>query len=426
VRVCYVEFWLLHHSFIETILSLNESIGKMPITLEDIAEKAVQDGVFSGAVFLASDLSGRFSYSKAVGKTSMDSNASNMNVDTVFQLASTTKLMTTIAVLQLVEQGRIGLEDDVSDSIPEMAKQGILTGFDDDGEPIIEQRKNPIKLRNLLTHSAGFLYDAMDPRIIQYRMKQGRVPGKGNTLDERQVHPIGFEPDTQWMYSSSIDWAGRVVETLSGLDLDNYMRQNIWEPLGIENITFWPDKKPGMKEKLAKLSSRNESSAKVETYQGRFINDGTTEAFGGHGSFGSGSEYIKLLHSILADDERLLKKETTALMFRPWLSKSSKASLNKVLANPQIAGFFPGEFPTDIEYDWSYGGLLSEKDVPGWRGENTLIWSGMPNHFWFIDRQAGLCGIFCTHVLPPGDRKVAQVITAFEKAMHERSRESKL
>jgi len=397
----------------------------MSIKLEDIADKAVQDGVFSGAVFHASDASGRFNYSKAFGKTSMDSDAQDMSVDTVFQLASTTKLMTTIAALQMVEQGKVALEDDVSDIIPEMAKQGILTGFDDKGEPMLQQRKNPIKLRNLLTHSAGFLYDGFSPLMIKYRKRQGRVPGQGATLEERQLHPIGYEPATAWTYSTSIDWAGRMVERLSGLDLDEYMRQNIWQPLGIENLTFWPDKKPGMKEKLAKISSRN-ASGKVETHKGRFLNDGSTDAFGGHGTFGSGAEYIKVLRSILADDGRFLKKETTALMFKPWLSKSSKESLNETLNNPRMASFFPGEFPANNDYDWGYGGLLSGKDLPGWRGKNTLIWSGLPNHYWFIDREAGLCGIFCTHVLPAGDRKVAQVITAFEKAMHERSVPSKL
>ncbi|GAB7338439.1 hypothetical protein MBLNU457_4727t1 [Dothideomycetes sp. NU457] len=397
----------------------------MSTKLEDIAEKAVQDGVFSGAVFHASDASGRFTYSKAFGKTSVDSDAQDMTVDTIFQLASCTKLLTTIAALQMVEQGKVAFEDDVSGIIPEMAKQGILTGFDDKGEPMIQQRKNPIKLRNLLTHTAGFLYDGFDPRMMRYRKQQGRQPGQGATLEERMQHSIGYEPDTAWTYSTSIDWLGRVVERLSGLNLDEYMRQNIWQPLGIENLTFWPDKKPGMKEKLAKISTRN-ASGRVETHKGRFLNDGSTDAFGGHGTFGSGAEYIKVLHSILADDEKLLKKETTALMFRPWLSELSKESLNKTIANPQIVSFFPGEYPADIEYDWGYGGLLSQKELPGWRGKNTLIWSGLPNHYWFIDRDADLCGIFCTHVLPAGDRKVAKVITAFEKAMHERSKPSKL
>lgn len=221
------------------------------------------------------------------------------------------------------------------------------------------------------------------------------------------------------------------------------MRKNMFEPLGIKDITFFPDEHPGMKGRVASLTARGPDNGKVVPYTEPFLNYGSKDCFGGHGGYAAMTEYIKVLHSILSDDEKLLKKETAALMFQPQLTAESKRALNATLHIPEVAGMFVGDLPTTINYDWGLGGILVEGSIDGRRKKGTLIWSGMPNLFWvrdhsivnfdllltlrqFIDREAGLCGVFGTQVLPPGDLKVEEMIKTFEMAMNEKLVSAKL
>ena len=160
------------------------------------------------------------------------------------------------------------------------------------------------------------------------------------------------------------------------------MRKNIWDPLGIKNITFWVDQHPEMEARLASLTVRDAESGRVVPFTQPFINDGTKDCLGGQGAYADLTEYLKILQSILKDDEKILKKETTALMFQPQLTKESKAAQKAIMNIPAVAQMFVGDFSTSIEYDWGLGGILVENENEGRRKESTLIWSGMPNLFW--------------------------------------------
>lgn len=293
-----------------------------------------------------------------------------------------TKLMTSIAAMQVVERGLISLDDDVSHLIPELANQGVLTGFDDAGKPNVEPRKNPIKLRHLLTHSAGAGYDAFYPDLMKYRAWQGKPLNTGLTIPERFGYPLTYEPGTSWQYGTGLDWTGKVIEELTGLTLEDYMKKNIWEPLSISGITFWPNKNPDMMKNFAGQSQRDSKTGKLKEMANMFLVDGTKDCMGGGNAFGDLTDYIKIVYSLLMDDEVLLKKGSTAQMFKPQLTKESKAALNATLRIPEIAAVFIGGFPTEIQYDWGIGGILVEGELEGRRKKGTLIWSGMPNLFW--------------------------------------------
>lgn len=159
------------------------------------------------------------------------------------------------------------------------------------------------------------------------------------------------------------------------------------------------------------------------------------------------ASYIKILHSLLVNDGKLLRGETVdTFLFEPQLSASSRESLQGLFSHiepGQESGAPPyvGTF-AQVRYDYSLGGLLSLEDVDSaglrWRRKGYLCWSGLPNIFWvcpllnilimkyeridsvhqFIDRQAGLCGVFGTQVLPNADEQVREVIVGFEKAMY--------
>lgn len=239
---------------------------------------------------------------------------------------------------------------------------------------------------HLLTHSAGIPYDATSPEILRYRKHRGERFGEGPTVVERCSAPLTYEPGTNWSYGNSVDWAGKLVERLSGMTLEEYMEKHIWEPLGIKSITFWPDKHPKLKAKAADLSSRDHDGRAVHGGVKLLNAGGVTDCFGGEGASASMADYFKILYSILVDDEKLLKKETAKMMFEPQLSEESQKALRHVFADPILSGWFVGEFPAQVGLDWGVGGALTRDHDEGWRRKNTLIWSGMPNLIWVSRR----------------------------------------
>ncbi|KAF4549646.1 Acyltransferase-like protein 2 [Elsinoe fawcettii] len=390
------------------------------VALEQLIEKAVKDGVYAGCALASADRSGKLSYAKAFGKTSLSEGAEDFKLDTVLQIASMTKLLTTIAVLQVVEKGQVGLDDDVVKYIPELVEQGVLKDVAEDGKPTTVPIKGKLTLRHLLTHSGGCCYDAWHPTIPKVKKYNGKPAQGGATFEDRMTYPLLYEPGSSWTYSTSIDWAGRVLERITGGTLEEHMRKNMWPQLGVKDFTFFPDQHPDMKQRLAGLTARDDKSGKVVPYPLPFLNDGSKDCFGGHGGYATIEEYIKVLQSILRNDGKLLKKETVDQMFKPQLTPESRAALQQQVGTPEIVSMFIGDFPEPKQYDWGLGGILVEKDNEGRRKQNTLIWSGMPNCFWFIDREAGVCGVFGTQVLPPGDLKVEETIKAFEYDVNER------
>lgn len=186
-----------------------------------------------------------------------------------------------------------------------------------------------------------------------------------------------------WEYGTNIDWAGRVVENLTGQSLEDYFHENIFKPLEIKDITFFPHKRPEMEARKAKMTLRaGAHDSPVIDYNGPYITDGAVDCFGGHGGYADLSHYIEILNSILLDDERLLKKTTTADMFKPQLvADKSKSVLSEAMGGSPDSWFI-GEFPNTKDYNWGLAGLLIGGDHPGWRSKGRMIWSGLPNLFW--------------------------------------------
>lgn len=322
-----------------------------------------------------------------MGPKSVASSAPDpVDSNTIFTLASVTKLPTTIAALQQVEQGRIQLDDDVTELLPFLRQQKILSGFDDTGKPILKDRNGPITLRHLLTHASGVGYSFLSSaeKLQKYNTYTGRAPGQGSTVETRFDLPLLYEPGESWAYGAGIDWAGQVVEQLSGLSLEEYFNEHIWKPLGASStFTFFPSKGKSAKQHLATLASRTAESQQLKALpEGFDLNRGLEECFGGQGGYGRAEDVLKLLHSLLANDGRVLQPKTVDMMFQGQLSQPSKTALKESLEGPAWA---VGDYYADEEYNWGLGGILIEKPssaAPYTRGVNTLIWSGAPNIFW--------------------------------------------
>jgi CubicO group peptidase (beta-lactamase class C family) len=200
-------------------------------------------------------------------------------------------------------------------------------------------------------------------------------------------HPLVFEPGTSWRYGPGLDWAGLVVVRLTKMGLESYMQQNIFSPLGIHNLTFWPDKHPEMASRRASSSLRDPESGKALPFSVEASAE-LRDEFGGKGLHGTAPSYLKILHSILRDDERLLTKESTAMMFQPQLTEASQRVLQEdfdIIGTPKCIGYYIGLYPK-ARYDWGLGGVLSVEDSSAdghdWRRRGCLSWSGALNLFW--------------------------------------------
>jgi CubicO group peptidase (beta-lactamase class C family) len=330
-----------------------------------------------------------------------------------------TKLLTTIAALQVVEQGLFKLDGDTSDILPDLAEQKILKGFNESDEPILDDRKTPITLHHLLTHTSGAAYDAAHPDLIKWQQQRGKATNSGATVETKFLYPLVFEPGSEWMYGTSIDWAGKLVERLTKTTLEDWMTEHIFKPLGVTGVTFWPNKHPHLAGKVPALTARG-PDGKLVLHTEPTINESSTDCFGGHGGYAQMSEYLKIQRSILANDGKILKPETVEQMFTPQLSPHCKESLKAIRKGP-MGLFFIGENDPEIEADWGLGGILFLQDDDGRRKKGTMSWGGVSNTFWIIDREADLALAFGTQVLPPGDRPTASVITQVEKGMYEKA-----
>jgi len=223
----------------------------------------------------------------------------------------------------------------------------------------------------------------MSPQLARYRESRGEKVSTGATLLERFTAPLLFEPGTSWQYGPSIDWAGRLVERLTDMSLEEYMRENLWKPLGIKDMTFFPARHADMQARLSGMTLRDpQGGGTAVDYAGPTLNTGVTDCLGGQGCYATMPEYMKVLHSLLVDDEKLLAKATTRQMFEPHLTAPAKKFMNSLRDRPEVWTLFVGHFPRHVDLDWGLAGMLTVQHDEGWREDRTLIWSGLPNLFW--------------------------------------------
>src|SRR4030088_2477955 len=170
-------------------------------------------------------------YQGAFGKRDL-SKDDVMTADSVFWIASMTKAITAAGAMQLVEQGRLALEAPIGNVLPDLAAPQVLEGFDAKGEPKLRPARNPITLRHLMTHTAGFAYNMWNGDMVQYLEKTGLPPVTTRKNDALKT-PLMTDPGTRWEYGTNIDFVGKPIEPVSGKKLDAYLRDQVFVPLGM-------------------------------------------------------------------------------------------------------------------------------------------------------------------------------------------------
>src|SRR5882762_6331716 len=198
------------------------------LAIDEAMRGAVERKDVAGVVVMAADRK-HVIYQGAFGAADIGE-ARPLRLDSLFRIASMTKAITSTAAMQLVEQNRIAIEDPVEKYLPEFAQLSVFESFDGaTGAYRVRPATKPVTIRHLFTHTSGLGYGFTSATVRDFKPRAGETYAVG---------PLEFEPGERWLYSTSTDWLGRVVEKVSGQPLEDYFRQRIFTPLGMAD-TFY-------------------------------------------------------------------------------------------------------------------------------------------------------------------------------------------
>lgn len=379
--------------------------------LDDLLSRAAASGAVPGVVAVVTDRE-RTLYEGAFGQRALGADAA-MTTDTVGWIASMTKAITGAACMQLVEQGRIDLDSPARQWVPRLAEAKVLEGFDEAGQPRMRAPRRDITLRHLLTHTAGFGYEFWDADTGRYQAATG-TPGIISCSEAALMQPLLFEPGERWMYGINIDWAGKIVEAVSGQKLGVYLAEHLFGPLGMRDTAFRI--RPDMMARLAKIHHRDDQGQLVAG--DLMIEQNPENEMGGGGLYGTMPDYIRFVRMILADGlgegGRVLKPETVQRMCRNAMG-DLRVTMLPTQAPPLTndAEFFPG-----VPKSWGLSFQVNEAPAPTGRPAGQLMWAGLANSYYWIDRQTGLGGCYMTQILPFADVKSLPLYYEFESAVY--------
>ncbi|KAI0132892.1 beta-lactamase/transpeptidase-like protein [Xylariales sp. AK1849] len=383
-------------------------------SIESTFDAAVAAKVIPGAVLAASSTDanlpqniGSYSYANSFGVRSLkDGDASQpLELDAVLWMGSCTKLMTAIAALQCVERGQFTLDEDATRLLPELKDIEVQNSSKDGtGPPIRVKAVNKITLRHLLTHTSGLSYTKFGDLSLP--------------LIDRCLAPLVFEPGKGFMYGTGTDFAGLMVERVSGISLEHYIQQHIAARLGIESVCFRPRSYPDIYRRLVDVSIRKEKSGPVQWTPDAIWPLDMAEDSGGSGAYATIVEYQRILHSITTDDGVLLQSSMVDELFRPDMSPAVRDGVKRVLKDENTNNIFGG-LPKGTDVSYAMGGMVVLEDLPGRRSKGTLHWGALLNIFFWMDRTNGLSGIYASQVFPAGDPNCLALFAEFERKTYE-------
>ncbi|GAB1318097.1 Beta-lactamase/transpeptidase-like protein [Madurella fahalii] len=417
-----------------------------------VAHDATTKDKLLGAAFIVVNKDGVL-YEGAAGRTRQPVDSPPFQTDSVTYMASMTKMITAACAMQLVDRGRIGLDDDVRPLVPELAGLQILTGFTDGdgddsdsdgdgdgGRPILQDNPRPITLHHLLTHTSGLAYAAVDPDLQRWARSvppppPQSPPAAAVPLDsllctlESWTAPLKFAPGDGWCYGTSLDWAGQVVERAAGCALGAYARANVFAPLGMARTGFRLGEVLGeagagggdgggdRRFRYVPGSVRNPETGELADGRPPIVDDPPVES-GGAGLYGCAADYARfvqgLLRALAGEGDGMVSKRAAEEMFTPQLDERQREGLGEIVV---AVGMAP-EFPAGTPMDHGISGVMNTEDVAGKRRKGSMMWAGQCNARWWIDPQTGIGATLFLNVLPYGDAVVTKLYHELELAVY--------
>ena len=381
--------------------------------VQAILDGGVDDGDVAGAtaqIVTAGDVL----CSAAAGVRSVDDDAAgSMTTDTVCWIASMSKAVTGAAAMQLVERGELQLDAPASDVLSVLGEVGVLEGFDADGRPQVRPARTPITLRHLLTHTAGFAYELWSDELVHYNQATGTPSIMACELASLTA-PALFDPGDQWMYGTSIEHVGRIVEEVSGLRLGEYLHQHILGPLGMVSTAFRISGE--MRARKAAIHVRTEDGS-FTTFDFEMRQEPEVE-LGGAGLYGTVEDYSRFLQMILGrgrrDGVQVLRPDTVDRMV-----VNNMGNLRVVPLPTAMPGFSgDAEFYPGTEKSWGLTFQINEEPLPTGRPAGGLMWAGLANSYYWIDMENQVAGTYISQQFPFADPRSFRLFEATERAYY--------
>jgi CubicO group peptidase (beta-lactamase class C family) len=337
-----------------------------------------------------------------------DASGFPVRVDSIFRIASMTKLVTTVAALQLVEQGKVDLSEPVAKHLPQLADVHVLEGFDGSGKPVLRSARTPITLHHLLTETSGLCYSIWDEQMFRYSsVRVENAPGKPG--------PLMFEPGTRWQYGQGTAWAGRLVEGMTGATLEDYFQEKIFRPLAMQDTSYIL-----LQAKFDRLVStyRREVNGEIKPND-RQLPSRPTSFDGDGGLYSTASDYVRFMQMILnggaaPNHARILQRQTVGNMLR---NQIGDLSAGKMLS-------FEHRTSADVNFQpgytqkWGLGLLINTTPYTGRRSAGSGALGGIANTFFWIDPKRDRCGVLLMQYLPFADSAALGLLDDFEKAAY--------
>lgn len=365
-----------------------------------------------GVVAMATDRDHNF-YEGAAGKRELGKDQP-MTTDTVMAIFSCTKALVGVAVMQLVEEGEISLDDPAKAYVPEIAEIQVLDGFDGDGQARLRAPKSDITVEQLMLHTAGFSYEFFSHDDLAFRNANDIPTVVSSTFDSIRT-VLHHDPGSQWGYGVDMDWAGKVVEAVRGKRLGEVMQERIFSPLDMHDIGFVMTR--SMRSRCATIHDRA-ADGKLTPLPDMVLPQPPEMDMGGHGLYSTIGECMKFIRMILNDgtgpNGRVLKPETVRRMSQNGLGALKSGGW--VSSIPSLAN--DGEFFPGLSKSWGYTFQINDEQTPSGRPAGQLMWAGLTNMFYWIDRQNGIGGMWGSQILPFQDVASYPGFVDFETAVY--------
>jgi methyl acetate hydrolase len=395
-----------------TLFAGNPAKSRSSSPIDQVLQQAVDQKKVPGVVAMVAR-GDSVTYQGASGKLDTTKNLP-MTTDAIFRIASMTKAITSVAVMQLVESGRVKLDEPAATYLPELSQVQVLEEFDaSTSQATLRPPKSSPLVRQLLTHTSGYAYEFFDPKLREY-VASGALPSIRQGDDGFLKAPLMFDPGTRWEYGINTDVLGRIVEKVSGQTLEDYFRDHICRPLRMTDTFFnVPSDKQA---RVVALQLRQEDGSFQEPppqpFQPvRFYN-------GGGGLYSTASDYLKFERMILGGGElskqRILKSETVAQMSRNQIGDLGLVEMKSEI--PQLAKN-PIRIPGSLD-KFGLGFAINTKAVEGGRSAESLAWAGIYNTFFWIDPSRKTCAVIMMQILPFSDDGAISVVEQFERVVY--------
>jgi CubicO group peptidase (beta-lactamase class C family) len=317
------------------------------------------------------------------------------------------KLLTSVAAMQLVENGKLRLDEPAANIDPALGSLQVLAGFDARGAPQLRPAQKPITLRNLLSHTSGLSYQLWDADVVRYL----KVSRNNPALPRMRLM---FDPGARWAYGGSIDRVGRLVEIVSGKTLERYFRDHLLGPLGMKDTVFSINDEQRAREASLHLRKADGGLARQP-----FEKQTVAKVFsGGAGIYSTARDYLTLLQALLNGGvlagTAILQPETVAQMAVNQIGDLEAGILkttNRAVSND--VDFFPG-----VRLRWGLGHMLNLDPVEGRRSAGSLTWGGLFNTWYWIDPASRVAGVIMMQILPFADERALEVYRKFEQGIY--------